>query len=76
MSDDRMISATTTALLNLHGLTVDQLSEVTGITRATLYRKLRHGRWSANETGAIARAFSVSVADLYAGQVTPAGVHA
>lgn len=69
--DDRMISATTSGLLNLRGATVDQLADTTGITRATLYRKLRHGRWSANEAGAIARAFAVDVSDLFAGRVTP-----
>lgn len=67
---DRIISGTVSGLLTTRGSTVDELSAVCGITRATLYRKLRLGKWTANEAGAVAGAFGVPVADLYAGHVT------
>ena len=66
-----VISGTIAGLLKVRRSTVDQLAACTGITRATLYRKLRDGRWNANETGAIADRFGVDVADLYHGHISP-----
>jgi hypothetical protein len=68
---DMVISGTIAGLLKVRRSTVDQLAACTGITRATLYRKLRDGRWNANETGTIADQFGVDVADLYHGHITP-----
>ena len=67
---DMVISGTVAGLLKVRRSTVDDLAACTGITRATLYRKLRDGRWNANETGVIADRFGVDVADLYHGHIT------
>ena len=69
-SYDMVISGTVAGLLRVRRSTVDDLAAATGITRATLYRKLRDGRWSANDVGAIADAFGVGVVDLYGGHIT------
>lgn len=68
---DLVISGTVAGLLKVRRSTVDQLSAAVGITRATLYRKIREGKWNANETGAIADAFRVDVDDLYHGRISP-----
>lgn len=71
VSYDMVISGTIAGLLKVRRSTVDDLAACTGITRATLYRKLRDGKWNANETGVIADQFGVDVADLYHGHITP-----
>lgn len=66
-----MISATVAGLLNLRGSAVEDLAAEAHIAQATLYRKLRGGRWKATEAKMIADAFKVPVGDLYDGKVTP-----
>ena len=67
---DMVISGTIAGLLKVRRSTVDQLAACTPITRATLYRKLREGKWNVNEAGAIAAAFHIDVNDLYRGRIT------
>ena len=65
---DATISAVVRALTSGRGLAPEVLTEVLGVTKTSVYNKLRGSApWKASEVKALADYFAVEVADIYDG---------